>query len=142
MEAYRAVAAAMGETVEGESEEKWEPDEELEGMVAALNLRNATTSHSFAATAEWKEMKAWERKTDERAKGTEDWQKKKDKEDEGRDQAQAKIAGQLASMRSENTTMMDAVLKKLDAIEQQGHGGRKSYQEQTPQKQGPCKRCK
>ena len=55
---------------------------------------------------------------------------------------QTKIAGQLASMRSENTTMMDAVLKKLDSIEQQGQGGRKPYKEQTPQEQGPCKRCK
>ena len=110
MEVGRAVAAAMGKTVERENEEEWEPDEELEGMVAALNLGNATTNHSFAATAEWKEMQAWQKKTDEHAKSTEDWQKKKDKEDEGRDQAQAKIAGQLGSMRSKNTTMMDAVL--------------------------------
>ena len=47
-------------------------------MVAALNLGNTTTNHSFAATAEWKEMKARQKKTDERAKCTEDWQKKKD----------------------------------------------------------------
>ena len=138
IDADRAVAAAMGKEVEGEEDDGWEQDEELEEMVAAINLGNTTTTHSFAATAEWREMKAGQKKTDERAKGTEEWQKKKDKEDESRDQAQAKFAGQLASMRSENTTMMDAVLKKLDAIEQQGQGGRKSYREQTPQEQGPC----
>ena len=58
MDADRAVAGAMGKEVEGEEDDGWEQDEELEDMVAALNLGNTTTSHSFAASAEWKEMKA------------------------------------------------------------------------------------